>query len=355
MKYILCQPSIPRFKWELEVCITRLQKLGIDNIVLLFNKRDDTIPSFFKDYYGVDVHVYTDFDRDKTYIPSIKPYLWMRYLQEDKSRENDTYFYLDSDVLLREIPNVEPSENVWLASNCTSYISNDYIDSKGDNLLQDMCNVLDIDYDLIRAKKPIGGAQWVIKNPSYEYWEKVYEDSIKLYNYLCKIESIYVRNNEKGYTPIQKWTAEMWAQLWNVYHFDKDVDTPSELNFAWPNHPRESYYNHNLLHNAGVTVQDKDMFFKGKYVNKSPFKDNLSYVNQGKASYEYVLAIKEVKNMAKYEVIESFRDLEEDKEYFKGDRFPKPANKKIKQERLDALSSTNNKAGRPLIKKVDDA
>ncbi|WP_081988194.1 hypothetical protein [Halobacillus sp. BBL2006] len=58
---------------------------------------------------------------------------------------------------------------------------------------------------------------------------------------------------------------------------------------------------------------------------------------------------------AKYEVIESFRDLEEDKEYFEGDRFPKPANKKVSEERLNELSSSNNKAGRPLIKKIEDS
>ncbi|WP_347834379.1 hypothetical protein [Gracilibacillus sp. JCM 18860] len=57
---------------------------------------------------------------------------------------------------------------------------------------------------------------------------------------------------------------------------------------------------------------------------------------------------------AKYEVIEGFHDLEEDKDYFVGDRFPKPANKKTKQERLDALASSNNKAGRPLIKKIEE-
>ncbi|BDP52986.1 hypothetical protein EfmJHP35_09100 [Enterococcus faecium] len=32
MKYILCQPAINRFKWELEVCLTNLKKLGIKDI-----------------------------------------------------------------------------------------------------------------------------------------------------------------------------------------------------------------------------------------------------------------------------------------------------------------------------------
>ncbi|WP_407270605.1 hypothetical protein [Radiobacillus sp. PE A8.2] len=57
---------------------------------------------------------------------------------------------------------------------------------------------------------------------------------------------------------------------------------------------------------------------------------------------------------AKYEVIEGFHDLEEDKDYFVGDRFPKPANKKVNQDRLDELAASDNKAGRPLIKKVEE-
>ncbi|MFC4387521.1 hypothetical protein ACFOZ1_06800 [Gracilibacillus marinus] len=353
MKFILCQPAINRFKWELEVCITRLKKLGIDDIVLLFAQEDNSIPLYFSEMYEVEVHVYDDRERDKTYIPSVKPFLWMKYLEEDRSREEESYFYLDSDVLLREIPKVRPTKKTWYASDCTSYISNDYIDSKGDTLLEDMCNKIGIDYDLIRKSNPIGGAQWVIKQPTFEYWKKVYEDSLKLYRYLSDIEAEYIQNNDKDYMPIQKWTAEMWAQLWNVYHFGINVKVPSELDFSWPNHDRTSYYEKKLFHNAGVTTHDKDLFFKGQYVNKSPFYDDLSHVNPEKASYEYVLAIKEVTNMVKYIALETFRDLEDDKIYEKDKPFPRPANKKISKERIEALSTNKNQANRPLIKKVE--
>lgn len=65
MKYILCQPAINRFKWELEVCLTNLKKLGIKDIVLLFSRHDDQIPIFFEKEYGVEVHVYDDLRDDK--------------------------------------------------------------------------------------------------------------------------------------------------------------------------------------------------------------------------------------------------------------------------------------------------
>ncbi|BDQ61111.1 hypothetical protein EfsSVR2332_11890 [Enterococcus faecalis] len=87
MKYLLCQPAIQRFKWELEVCLTNLKKVGIEDIVLLFSKHDTSIPVYFKEEYGVTVHTYEDNRRDKSYIPSIKPYLWWQYLKEDPSRE----------------------------------------------------------------------------------------------------------------------------------------------------------------------------------------------------------------------------------------------------------------------------
>lgn len=358
MKYILCQPAIKRFEWELEVCITRLKKLGIQDIVLLFAKWDDSVPMYLKEKYKVEVHVYDDTSRDKSYIPSVKPFLWMQYLEEDVSRQDESYFYLDSDVLLREVPNVVPSEGVWFASDCTSYIGIDYIDSKGSGLMESMCRVVGIDPSIIRKHRPIGGAQWIIKNPTYEYWKKVYEDSIKLYKYLSSVEAEYIRKNGADYVPIQKWTAEMWVQLWNVYHFGKIVQVVEDLDFCWPTDEVERYYKTNIFHNAGVTEDNKSLFYKGKYSVRTPFEDDLNGFDSTKATIEYVKAINDVTgkelSVMKYEVIHPFHDLQDkNKVYGIGDRFPKPANKTVSKERLEELSSNNNKIGKPVIKVVE--
>lgn len=56
---------------------------------------------------------------------------------------------------------------------------------------------------------------------------------------------------------------------------------------------------------------------------------------------------------AKYEAIEDFTDWEDgDKIYITGDRYPKPANKIIPEERLKALLSSKNNQKRPVIKKI---
>lgn len=360
MKFILCQPAIKRFEWELEVCLTRLKKLGVQDIVLLFAKWDDEIPKYLQKKYQVSVHVYDDTLRNKSYIASVKPYLWMKYLEEDRSRENGSYFYIDSDVILREIPNVIPSENEWYASDCTGYIDVDYIESKGSDLLERMCEVISIDPYMIRENNPSGGAQWLIKNPSYEYWKKVYEDSVRLYKFLSSIESEYILKNSSGYVPIQKWTAEMWAQLWNVYHFGKKVKVDKELDFCWPTNDVNRYYETKIFHNAGVVDDHQNLFFKGKYVNKTPFEDDLSHVDSSKASIEYVKAIKDVihnqrkedTNM-KYKVIYPFIDLQDNNKLYElGESFPKPANKKVTKKRIDELLSNKNKFGAPVIEEV---
>lgn len=286
MKFIMCQPAIYRFEWELEVSLTRMRKLGIKDIILLFSKHNSRVPSYLEEKYGVEVHVYDDNRRDKSYIPSIKPYLWARFLQEDKSRENETYFYLDSDVLLRDVPIVEPNSDVWYGSDCASYLGVEYIDSKGKGLLESMSRCIGIDPEMIRRVNPTCGAQWVITNPTFEYWLKVYEDSIKLYRHL----------NSKVDSSIQKWTAEMWAQLWNVYHFGKNTEVVKELDFSWATDDVERYYETKIYHNAGVVNDRQKLFFKGKYVHKSPFKDDLSFVDTSKASIKYVEALKEVES-----------------------------------------------------------
>lgn len=56
----------------------------------------------------------------------------------------------------------------------------------------------------------------------------------------------------------------------------------------------------------------------------------------------------------KYVAIDDFKDLQDgNKVYFKGDSYPKPANKNIPEERLEELLSSDNKRGRAVIKEVE--
>ncbi len=57
----------------------------------------------------------------------------------------------------------------------------------------------------------------------------------------------------------------------------------------------------------------------------------------------------------KYEVLQKFVDLQDKKKVYNvGDSFPKPANKKVTEERINELSSENNKRGKALIKEIEE-
>lgn len=59
--------------------------------------------------------------------------------------------------------------------------------------------------------------------------------------------------------------------------------------------------------------------------------------------------------MSKYEVLQTFKDLQDNgKLYEKSKTFPRPANKKIDEERILELSSSDNRQRKPLIKKIED-
>lgn len=289
MKYILCQPATERFGWELEVCLTNLKSHGINNIVLLFQKWDDVIPRYFEKMYGVETHVYEDNRDDKSYIPSIKPYLWWKYLEEDSSREKGKYFYMDSDVIFRkklDFRKLPVKSDVWFCSNCNGYLNLDYIRQckNGDKILKDMAKIVRVTVDSLETiNHNSGGAQWLIKDPSAKYWKKVYEDSNKIFHYFKDLDS-----------NIQKWVAEMWAQLWNMMYFNIGPKISDEMEFCWATDPINRWYETKIMHNAGVTEKATDLFFKGKYVKTSPFDDDLSHVNKEKVSSKYVEAIKKV-------------------------------------------------------------
>ena len=295
MKYVMAQPAVPRFEWEVKVAVYSLLKLKIpeDDIVVLFSKHHLSVVDEIKKL-GVSVHVYDDERYDFEYIPSLKPYLMYRYLEEDASRENETYFFMDSDVIVKEEPsaNIEEytryDQRIWYGSNCNGYLNYDYIIQckDGQKLLEEMVYIVGVSVDEIKLINSQNiGAQYIMTKPSKEYFHKVYIDSIKLWK--------YIKNKD---TNLQKWTVEMWATLWNMIFFEIMPRISDDLEFAWATDSRLDWYENKIYHNAGVTEDMKDMFFKGDYINKDPFNEDFSHIDKGTASYEYTKLITEARD-----------------------------------------------------------
>ena len=281
MKFLFAQPAKKRFAWELHTVIKSLVDLGVDkeDIILLFAKEDESV---LKEFSECKVYAYSDERFDKSYIPSIKPYLFWRYLAENGNRENETYVYLDSDTLILDLEafNVPVTKSRWYCSDTTGYIGLDYIKSVSNSsrTLEVMTDAIKVPIEWLKTiQNNSGGAQWVIKNPKAGYWHDVYVNSIELYSAIEPLD-----------TSLQKWTAEMWAQLWTMYHYGIAPKVSDKLSFAWSTD--DELGKNKIIHNAGVT--DKTgLFFKGIYLDKPPIKALIQ--NSGKVSDIYVKAVKE--------------------------------------------------------------
>ena len=111
------------------------------------------------------------------------------------------------------------------------------------------------------------------------------KDSIKLYKYFCEVEPFYKLKYEGDY-PIQKWTAGMWSFLWNGWYFGHNTIVDHRMDFGWVTNDMSDVEKYSILHNSGVVDSSNNLFFKGEYINKLPYGENLN-IDKTKASYFY--------------------------------------------------------------------
>ena len=81
----------------------------------------------------------------------------------------------------------------WYGSDVRWYISYNYIISKGEDVLEQMCSIMDIDKQLIKDNElNCIGAQYLMKDLSYEYWNWVEVKCDKMF------KEITEKNNKKN-------------------------------------------------------------------------------------------------------------------------------------------------------------
>lgn len=290
MKLILAQPAIPRFQWELDVLLANIRQFTDMEVVLLFTERDFTVPGYFRAKPGCSIFVYTDKRDDMSYIPSVRPWLLWQYLREDPAREQETYLYIDSDIIFRQWPDCATwgsNPGQVLGATCDGYIGLKYIESvkRGPEIAQHMADTCGITVEQMRDVPGIG-AQIVLTNPKAAFWERAYRDSNTLHHYFEALGDT---------TNIQKWTAEMWAQLWGWVREGIEPVHEPQLDFCLPTDDVAKYETVNVLHNAGITSQMSfEYFYKGQYIDYSPFGKNFDHIRRDKATIRYVEAVQKV-------------------------------------------------------------
>jgi hypothetical protein len=299
MKYISIQPDSIYFLWQLKLQDYNFNRLNIlDKSVAVIIYENE--PSKIFKYYAQEVAkqgkivLFIKDERNinhRKYSPTIKPYGFKKLIEFYPSILNeDNIFYHDSDILfVREFDynSIVSNNKTVIVSDTKSYLNTSYIKSKSNELFNNMCNIVGIQPELVEnLDNNCGGAQYIFpKDFQYNYvmWDKIENDSVSLYNYMVETSNIYSPEY-----PIQAWTAEMWATLWNIWLFNNSTKIDRNMDFAFAHDSYKSLEYKNIYHNSGVTENEKNMFYKGKYIDKFPFFDNHNYVNKDSANYFYV-------------------------------------------------------------------
>lgn len=306
MKFLSVQPDIKYYIWQLQVQMHNFKKFGIEDKCIILLGYDPKVGVSaealdFKEKTSARVIFLEDTRNlsEKLYIPSIRPHLIKKlYRQYGDLLVNKSILYHDSDILFTELPEVKDKVNdrKIYVSDTISYIGADYIKQKGEGLLDEMCKVVGINRSIVeKNQNSSGGAQYLFTsnfNLSYDFWDKVERDCNDLYKLMLVTSDKYNPQH-----PIQAWTADMWAVLWNLWLVGLDTEITDELSFSWATDPISNLDNHNIFHNAGVTGENKELFFKGDYINNPPFDADLSHVSDKFCSIFYV---REIIETAKY-------------------------------------------------------
>lgn len=292
MIYISAQPGIQYFAWQIDVMLHSFQEQGVQQAHVLCAKPiDGYFQKLEQKHSFASFFYYDDVRQDKSYIPSIKLHLLATHLRANPALENETLFLTDSDIYLTKPINFSSllEDDIWYVSDTVSYLGYDYIASKGSEVLDLMLQIGNIPKELVQQNQSnAGGAQYLFKKTNASYFEEAEKMAVQLFKKVTE----YINKHPERKHPIQIWTAEMWALLWVAWKNGKQTKVNKILDFCFATDPVKRWDEVAIYHNAGVTVDMTDLFFKGAFIYQMPSK-NLT-VNPEKTSFNYYEKIKEV-------------------------------------------------------------
>lgn len=316
MKYISVQPGTIYYAWQVEVMLYNFEKMGVtlSDVQVLFSTNQGISREAINLMYaytkkGVEFFFYAD-KRDKPfYVSSIRPNVLSQHFSNFPELEQETIFYHDCDIVFTKpidwLKVKRVKDNRWIGSDTRGYIGYEYIKSKGEKVLLEMCRIMQLDPALVwNNDNGVIGAQYLMKGLTSEFWHRVERDSEFLYVRISALndEILNKKDTPVDYDPLQIWCADMWALLWGAWRKGVITEVDKDFEFCWATTKtkslttKEAFTEFNIMHNAGVTESDEGLFFKGNYINSLPYHLDLS-IDEG-ASQEYYKIIQEVEKLS---------------------------------------------------------
>lgn len=282
------QPDELYFAWQVEVMLDNFIEVGItpEHIHILVGIQKhigEWWEKLIEKYQEVKFFFYDDTRTHKRYPPSIRPHVIAKHLSRFSYLSDRAIFLHDCDIVFTRKPEFGPyvNDEIWYGSDVLSYIGEKYLHEFGDNLYDDMCKLVDLSTHLpLDKENNVIGAQVLLKKTTTLFWQKVEQDSEAIYSYLDDLEAL-LKRKDPAYEPVQKWTSDMWALLWNAWLFKYDTKTVSYFSFSMATDTFPKWDRHLIYHNAGVTNTIKDrLFFKADYRSSLPYSHPNLYDSQ---------------------------------------------------------------------------
>lgn len=298
MYFITCTQANLRYRWESEVLLTNLQTHGSYDVIFLLYGEDKSMGPYLQEKYGITYYYFED-DRPKhQYATSIRPYLWHQFLKAHPQMEKETFFYIDTDIIFREMVDFDKiavGSHQWYGADSPT-VKASFLREKHPFYLQGLQTILNVtDEELEWTEESPAGAQWLIAQPTAAFFYELYLQCERVYDFLLTMEKLQLPlEEEEKLDKYGKWLTDMWCLAWMAPKYGITVHTSTELNFSWPVRPANEWNNYKILHNAGVLSKDEPVFYKAEWTQIPPFFFRHDKVSPTLGSIHYLKAIQAV-------------------------------------------------------------
>ena len=308
MVLVSAQPDVPYFHWQVRVYLHQFATqydLRAHSYAIFAYAGDSPSPVLRKlreDGFNVVWYRDTRTAQERAYIPSVRPHLLCKFFHQFPHLGACAFIH-DSDVLFTRLPRFDKllDDDVNYLSDTIGYIGARYIIDCGRrysakhgvderHLLQTMCASVSIDAEQVeRNEMRSGGAQYLLKGTTSEFWREALRDTLALHVCLQQYEAEHPISQG-----IQSWCAGMWAELWLLWKRGHDVEVHPALAFAWAteSYSRLQSPQISIFHLAGITENLKtSVFWKAQYRQRDILQlpdATFDYVSKNSSTWYYV-------------------------------------------------------------------
>jgi hypothetical protein len=306
LRFICAQPATKYYAWQVEVMINNFMEMGVNPnyIDVVVRKENGNIPNEWlklANRYPARFFFYDDTRTITNYVSSVRPNILKQHFIQHPELKYDAIFYHDCDIIftkpVREWISQEMlDDDIWYGSDTRWYISHTYIKSKGDDIIQKMCEIMQMDEKIIEDNElNCIGAQYLMKNVDSNFWNRVESDCEKLFKEITELSNQKVEEDRHTmppgtdrapYHPLQIWCADMWAVLWGAWRLEYKTVCHPNYEFSWATSNLDDYNKMNIMHNAGVVSANDGLFYKANYMNGYPYNVDLK-INENTGSLKY--------------------------------------------------------------------